>query len=64
MSTAQKTKMLIFSKISNFILKYRPKHQYLLASSYIKVIPTISFFHQYKNLNLKLINNLTNKIDC
>ena len=27
-----------------------------LAESYIQIIPTISSFHQYKNLNLKVIN--------
>ena len=51
---SKKAKMLIFSEISNFIPKFRLKHQYLPAASYILIIPTISFFHQYKSLNLKV----------
>lgn len=47
--------MLIFTKISNFSQKYSLKHQYLIATSYIQIIQTISSFHQYKNLNLKVI---------
>ena len=47
---------IIFSKFSKyFISKYPLKHQYLPETSYIKMIPTVSFIHQYKNSSLKTI---------
>ena len=44
---------IIFSKY--FISKYPLKHQYLPETSYIKMIPTVSFIHYYKNSSLKTI---------
>ena len=41
------------SKGSSFIPNYQLKQQYLLEISCIKMIPTISSIHQYKNSSLK-----------
>ena len=46
MSTVQsKNNMLNFKNIQNFISKYQLNHQYLLETSYNKMIPTISSIH-------------------
>ena len=45
-STVQnKNRMLNFKNIQHFISKYQLNHQYLLETSYNKMIPTISSIH-------------------
>ena len=47
--------MLNFKNIQHFVSKYQLIHQYLLETSYIKMIPTISSIHEHKNTSLKTI---------
>ena len=48
-----KKNRMLYSK--NFQLFTPLKHQYLLVTSYIKAIPTISSIQEYKNSSLKAI---------
>ena len=57
--TVQKTKMLIFSKISNFIPKFRLRHQYILATSYIQKRKVTGF--KSLRINFWEINQVTSK---
>ena len=51
----KKKTMQYFKNLQPFTSKYPLKHQYLLETSYIKMIPTISSIQYYKNSSLKAI---------